>query len=89
MLQDEVGKRELTRGLIVRIVMASKRFVKPVKPIPTIVKSFDWEAFDKNRSKLARNEYAYCMAEAKRIHPEWTLKQRQEYASRSVDSMFD
>lgn len=70
--------------------MASKRFIKPTKPEPiSIVLQLTSAERDAARQKMYRSEYLYCMAEAKRQHPEWTLKQRQAYANESVWALFD
>lgn len=69
--------------------MANKRFVKPIKPNPQIPAIADQGTIDANRDIIARDEYRYCLREAKRQHPEWTLKQRQEYARNSAQSLFD
>lgn len=69
--------------------MANKRFVKPIRPDVTIPAIRDQATIDANRDVIARDEYRYSLAEAKRQHPEWTLKQRQEYAQQSVASLFE
>lgn len=47
------------------------------------------KALEAERDKMAINEYRYCLAEARRQHPDWTLKQRQEYAQRSAAALFE
>lgn len=69
--------------------MANKRFVKPIRPNPSIPAIADQGTIDANRDRIARDEYRYCLREAKRLHPDWTLKQRQEYAQRSASELFD
>lgn len=69
--------------------MANRRFVKPVRPNPCIPAIADQGTIDANRDRIARDEYRYCLAEAKRQHPDWTLAQRQAYARNSANSLFD
>lgn len=73
--------------------MANKRFVKPVKPIAAepikMMTAEDLDRVMRERGKIAKAEYVYCLAEAKRQHPEWTLKQRQAYARHAAESLFD
>lgn len=70
--------------------MANKHFVKPIKIMPAKEKTLeDWQREADNRERICQEEYCYCLLEAKRLHPEWTLKQRQEYARNSAQSLFD
>lgn len=73
--------------------MASKTFQRPikliVKPI-NVQEQLDAQLKrDRNMANARRIEYQYAMAYAKRTNPDWTLRQRQEYARRSVEELFD
>ena len=61
---------------------------------PAIVKAreiatekFKQEMASRDRSAL--REYKTALADAKRLHPEWTLAQRQEYARKCAQSLFE
>ena len=72
-------------------IMASKRFVKPLR-LESVHREKtleDWNREDKARTKSCEDEYRYCLAEAKRLHPDWTLAQRRAYARESANSLFD
>lgn len=70
--------------------MANKRFIKPIRPNVTITPVVDiTQTVKDNRDAICRDEYRYCLAEAKRQHPDWTLAQRQAYARNVAQSLFD
>lgn len=76
--------------------MANKRYVKMQKIVKATLalpsreeRIADWSKRQEQRDTVAQNEYRYCLAEAKRQHPDWTLAQRQAYARNAASSLFD
>jgi hypothetical protein len=54
-----------------------------------IKEALELQKIHTSRDKIAREEYRHALAEAKRKHPEWSLRERQAYARKCAQSLFD